>query len=340
MSVPDSQPTRRQPSSRQVDDLHALTGLLAQVRDLKRVRDHRSPRSLAERGFARAWRRLMAGETVEAVALSETAAAVTAVRLASLDLSVMTDHGLGEDEAAGVLHRAFDDVAAPLDPALAVSLRETLGPLPDGAVLGGGEPAFVQALIDQPRAGATHPGLPRLVLEPAESHGDHCFAVAVNATLLAPTFGADPARVFLTGLAHHLFNTSFPDAGFAADTLIGDDLLRRMASASTDWALAQLPDALRSRVEDALAVTHEEEFDRPEARAFHAADVLDRVLEMAWHARAARFRLADALGRDRAAGQLDVCHEGFYQAFQEDVLGRAGLWPDGVPLHLSNGKVA
>ena len=311
--------------------LGPLAALLAQVRDLKRVRDARSPRSLAERQFGRAWARLVAGEPVEAVALGETAAAVAAVRLAGLDAGVMMAHGLTEAEATAALAAAFDDslppersgVVGPLDADLQSRLREALGPARHGE-----EPGFVDLLVRQPRAGATHPGLPRLVLEPAESHADHCFCVAASGVLLAPRFGADAGRVFLVGLAHHLFNTSLPDAGHAGDVLLGDGLTARMAAVATDRALSSLPDALRPAVRDALALTTEERFGEPEARAFHAADVLDRVLEMAWHERSARFRLADALGSDTAAGQLDVCHGGFYQDFQQRVLHDAGLMKD------------
>ena len=302
--------------------LSPLAGLLAGVRDLKRVRDARSPRPLAERQFGRAWSRLAAGETTEAVALSETAAAVAAVRLAGLDAGVMAAHGLSAGEALGALTAAFDDVAGPVDADLRAVLRETLGPLPEGDP----EPAFVESLVRQPRAGATHPGLPRLVLEPAESHADHSFCTAVFGVLLAPAYGADPAGVFLAGLGHHLFNTTLPDAGFAADALLGEALAGRMAASARERALGQLPAALRAGVRDALETTREARFETPEARAFHAADVLDRTLEMEWHARAARFRLADALGADTAAGQLDVCHEGFYQTFQRGVLAEAGLW--------------
>lgn len=303
-------------------DLAPLASLLRQIRDLKRVRDASSPRSLAERQFARAWSRLVGGEEMGAVALSETAAAVAAVRLAGLDATTMWAHGLSDADAVDVLGAAFDDVAGPLDAGLHGRLRATLGPLPNGA----DEPTFVADLIRQPRAGATHPGLPRRVLEPAESHGDHCFAVAAFGVLLAPRFGADPAAVFLTGLAHHLFNTTLPDAGYAADELIGADRLATIMDAATDRALAQLPDALADRVRQALATTEQRQFETPEAQAFHAADVLDRVLETAWHETAARFRLADALGRDTDAGQLDICHPGFYQAFQQDVLRSAGVW--------------
>ncbi|MDT0631509.1 hypothetical protein [Rubrivirga litoralis] len=302
--------------------------LLRQIRDLKRVRDARSPRSLAERQFGRAWARLAAGEPVEAVALSETAAALAAVRLAALDAGVMMAHGLDESEALDVLGRAFDDLGGAVDAGLRGRLRAALGPLPHGE-----EPAVVDLLVRQPRAGATHPGLPRLVLEPAESHADHSFATAVFGVVLAPDYGADPAQVFLTGLAHHLFNASLPDAGHAGDVLIGDDLTARMATVATDRAVATLPVELQSLVRDALGLTREARFAEPEAQGFHAADALDRVLEMDWHARTARFTLDDALGSDTAAGQLDVCHGGFYQDLQRDVLRAAGLFAFDRPAH-------
>ena len=311
------------------DDLRPLAGLLRQVRDLKRIRDARSPRSLAERAFARSWARLGAGEAPEAVAFGETARAVAAVRLAGLDREAMTAHGLTGKEASGVLVRAFDDVAGPIEAGLRRRLRNALDAAPpeaSGAGPAGDPPAFVAALIAQPRAGATHPGLPRRVLEPAESHGDHCFVTAAFGVLLAPAFGAAPEAVFMTGLAHHLFNTTLPDAGYAADVLIGDALGARMAEAAADRALGQLREPLRQIARDAIARTRESAFGTPPARAFHAADVLDRTLEMEWHASAARFRLADALGRDTARGQLDICHDGFYQRFQQDVLERAGVW--------------
>ena len=308
-------------------------GLLRQLRDLKRVRDARSPRSLAERQFGRAWARLAAGEPVEAVALSETAAALAAVRLAGLDAGVMMAHGLDESEARDVLGRAFDDLGGAVDPDLRGRLRGTLaaptlrfGPLPHGD-----EPAVVDLLVRQPRAGATRPGLPRLVLEPAESHGDHCFAVAAFGVVLAPGYGADPAQVFLAGLSHHLFNASLPDAGHAGDVLVGAGLTERMATVATDRAVATLPVALQSLVRDALGLTREARFGEPEAQAFHAADVLDRVLEMEWHARSARFTLADALGDDTDVGQLDICHGGFYQDLQRDVLAAAGLMDRPAP---------
>ena len=57
----------------------------------------------------------------------------------------------------------------------------------------------------------------------------------------------------------------------------------------------------------------------PEARAFHTADVLDRVLEMKWHARTAGFTLQEALV------ELELVHEGPLQTFGDDVVAAAGL---------------
>ena len=104
-----------------------------------------------------------------------------------------------------------------------------------------------------------------------------------------------------------------------------------MTTVATDRAVATLPVALQSLVRDAIGLTREARFGEPEAQAFHAADVLDRVLEMEWHARSARFTLADALGDDTDVGQLDICHGGFYQDLQRDVLAAAGLMDRTAP---------
>ena len=62
------------------------------------------------------------------------------------------------------------------------------------------------------------------MLEPPEGHGDHCLVVAVLAAVLAPRYGADPARPFLAGMAHHLHNAALPDSGFAGEMLLGEHL--------------------------------------------------------------------------------------------------------------------
>ena len=57
----------------------------------------------------------------------------------------------------------------------------------------------------------------------------------------------------------------------------------------------------------------------PEAQAFHAADVLDRVLQVHHHARAAAFTASQALD------DLELVHEGPVQAFHDEVLQAGGL---------------
>ena len=57
----------------------------------------------------------------------------------------------------------------------------------------------------------------------------------------------------------------------------------------------------------------------PEAQAFHAADVLDRVLQVHHHARAAAFTA------DQALVELELVHEGPVQAFHDEVLAASGL---------------
>ncbi len=292
--------------------LAGLRPLLAEIGDAKRVRVAAGPGSLAEQAFARAWARLVAGEDVAAVADSETAAAVARARLAGIDAGVLTTAGLSDGLALDVLRRGFDEVAGALDPGLRDRLRAALGPLPSP----GPPPALAAALNAQPRAGATAPGMQRIMVEPPESHGDHCLTVAVYGALLAPLVGADPVEPFLLGLAHHLHNVVLPDAGFAGEVLLGDALEPVMATLE-DRELAALPAGLAARVRAVLALRPGA--DVPAARAFHAADVLDRVLQVHHHARAAAFTASQALD------DLELVHAGPVQAYHLDVLGAAGL---------------
>ena len=300
-------------------DLSTLTPLLRQLNGLKRVKTHGLMlASLADRVFFRGWERLLAGEPADKVALSETAEAVAAVRLAGLDAHGLADHGVDETAGRKVLKAAVMEAGGALDPGLRSRLLDVVGnaPEPDFEY-----PEFVEALLNQPRAGATHPTQPRLFLEPAETHGDHCGLVAVNGVVLSPAFGADPAAAFLIGLGHHLFNASLPDIGFAGDRLLARfGVAESVTAAAFEKAYEQMPEALADRVRDAL--THTKRTDTPEAQTFHAADVIDRTLEMAWHAESAGFELYDALGR------MNVVHEAPEQQLQRRVLESAGIWDD------------
>jgi len=297
---------------RQAASLAGLVPLAAELGDLKRVRDASSPDSLAARLFRRAWGAMSAGQDSREVALFTTAIAVAAARLGGIDRSVLLVAGLTSAEATAVLVRSFNEVAGPIDPTLADQLRGHL----EGAFRPGPAPAFAEALIRQPRAGATCPGKPRIILEPPEGHGDHCLVVAVLGTLLAPRYGADPAMAFLAGMAHHLHNAHLPDSGFAGEMLLGPHLgpimqtlfARELAtlagplSTATAAALATIPDA-----------------STPGGQAFHAADVIDRVLQMRHYDQVARFTV------DQALDDMDLVHAGPTQSFHKAVLQDANL---------------
>ena len=298
------------PLGAQQRGMGALTPLAAELGDLKRIRDASSPDSLAVRAFRQAWGRLAAGEDARAVALSTTADCLAAARLAGIDRAVLEAAGVADPGA--ILGRSFDEVAGPVAPALRAALRSCVGQV----VTAGAAPDFAEALIRQPRAGATCPGKPRLVLEPPENHGDHCLVVAVLGTVLAGVYGADPAVVFVAGMAHHLHNAVLPDSGFAGEILLGaelEPLMRRLFARE----LATLAPPVAATVRAALDTIGSAE--TPEGRAFNAADVMDRVLQMRQYDRVAAFTTSQALD------DLELVHAGPLQAFHQAVLAEAGL---------------
>ena len=295
--------------------LAGLVPLLQEIGDLKRLRSADGEGSLAERAFRRAWGAIVAGEHPADVARRETAAAVAAAKLGGIDARVLRRTGLDGEQALSILRRSFDSVAGAISEPLRTDLREGLG-TPAGDDAPAGLPSFVGALARQPRAGATAPGKPRIMLEPPESHAEHCGVVALYGVLLSGSFGAEPAGVFLAGLAHHFHNAVLPDAGFAGEELLGEHL-QPIFQKLNDEAISELPEAARGEVRSALGfVGHA---GSPGARAFNAADVFDRVLQMRHHARAAAFTL------DQALDDLDLVHEGPLKGFHEEVLREAGL---------------
>ncbi len=303
--------------------LVALTALAAELATLKRLREARAPESLASRLFRRAWADLLDGQDAETVALATTADALAALRLGAMDGAVLAGLGVPATAVPGVLAAAFDQVAGPVEPTLRARLRERLGtPIPLAAEV----PGFVESLLRQPRAGATCPGRPRIVLEPPEGHGDHCLVVAVLGVVLAGQYGAAPGTVFVAGLAHHLHNAAMPDSGFAGEMLLGAHLAPVMVRLFDD-VIATLPPALAAMVRAALRPIGGA--DTPEGRAFNAADVIDRVVEMRHFAEVAGFTTLQALG------EMELVHAGPLQAFHHAVMREAGLLegllvPDGV----------
>jgi 5'-deoxynucleotidase YfbR-like HD superfamily hydrolase len=292
--------------------LLGLASIAREAGDLKRTRDARSPESLAALAFRRAWSALSGGGDPAEVALGVTADCLAAARLGGIDASVLTQAGLDRAAALDVLRAGLNEMAASVRPDLAGRLRGHVAlDFPHGPL-----PGFVDALARQPRAGATSPGKPRLMLEPPENHADHCLLVAVLGVVASAEYGADPATVFVAGLAHHLHNAVLPDSGFAGETLLGGHLGPIMARLFED-GLAQLDPALESKVRAALATTGDAE--TPEGRAFHAADVIDRVQQMAHFARVAAFTV------DQALDDLELVHAGPVQTFHLAVLREAGL---------------
>jgi hypothetical protein len=297
--------------------LAGLRPLLSELLDLKRVRTPDHPEGLSAHGFRRAWAALAAGVDPGQVALRETALALAAVRLGGMDLEVLQRAGLSSGEATELLRRGMESAAGDrVEPRLREQLQAALaGPLGTERTA---PPAFVEKLVRQPRAGATSPHGPRILMEPLESHADHCYAVAISAVLVSPLMEAEPALPFLAGMSHHLYNAELPDAGFAGEVLLGEQMAPLMKRL-TERVLGELEARAATRVRTAHGLLAHS--GTPEARAFHAADALDRVLEMDYHARVAGFTLGQALE------DLELMHEGPHQAFERSVVKAAGVWP-------------
>ena len=292
----------------------ALLTLFRELGVLKRLHSAGRRGSIADRLFRAAWGALAVGDAPAEIAFRVTGAALAAARLGDLDGAALRALGLDDAEVSAILARAFDAVAEAIPEPLRATLRRRLGQLDvaDDA----GLPPFVAALEAQPRAGITAPGRPRIMLEPPENHAEHCLIVAVYGVLLAPTYGADPETVFLASLAHHLHNAAMPDSGFTGEVLLGEHLDAVIATAAAA-ALDQLAPALRAEVEFARAILPDAE--TPAGRAFHAADVIDRVLEIAQHLRAA------TLTMDVVLGEMELVHAGPVKGFHDRVLAEMGL---------------
>jgi hypothetical protein len=290
----------------------AALPFLRELGDLKRVRSAAAPGSIAERLFVAGWAALVRGDDPADVTMRVTASALVSARLGDLDLAAMHALGIGH-QADAVLERAFDEIADQVAPSLHARLRAAL-PLGRPAI--GDTPAFVGKLARQPRAGVTCPGQPRIMLQPPENHAEHCLMVAVYGVLASAWHGADPVPVFLAGMAHHFHNADMPDSGYSGEMLLGDALDTAIAHARAA-SMAELAPDLANVIGDALAPIGGDE--TPEARAFHVADVLDRVLEIEQHTRAARLTMQVVLG------DYGLVHDGPVKAFHDRILLDAGL---------------
>lgn len=291
-----------------------LLSLFIELNDLKRIASAGRDGSIATRIFGEAWATLVDGTPSDHAGWSITARALAAARLGDIDRSVIETAGISRNQATEILRRAVTTVGMPLPDPVRLRLDDDVsGP---GRVVVSDPPAFVAALARQPRAGITCPGKPRILLEPPENHAEHCMMVAVYGMLLAPHYGADPGRVFLAALSHHFHNAGMPDSGFTGEMLLGSHLETLMAY-YTGLCLDQLAPALRRQVEEARSILPTA--DTPEGKAFHAADVLDRVLQIKQYTR------AGALTSQQMLGEMALVHEGPVKAFHDGVLREAGL---------------
>ncbi|MGB7371225.1 HD domain-containing protein, partial [Erythrobacter sp.] len=168
----------------------------------------------------------------------------------------------------------------------------------------------------QPRAGVTGPGRPRRMLQPEENHAEHSFVVALYAGLLAPFYAADPARAFWHGMIHHLHSIAMPDAGFTGEVLLGDRL-DAVIDRARELALERLPDMHGATCRDHLNAIADD--TTPSARAFHAADVIDRVVEIEHHLKRSEVTMAVVLG------DYGLVHDGPVKTFHDRVLAEVGL---------------
>lgn len=299
--------------------LGALAGLAAELATLKRVRDAQSAESVATRLFRRAWEAVLLGQDIGEVALATTADALAALRMGAMDSALLSRLGIPAHAIGDILVASFDEVAAPVPGALRAGLRARVGePIPTAGVV----PGFVESLIRQPRAGATCPGKVRIILEPQEGHGDHCLVVAVLGVVLAGHYGARPAVPFLAGLAHHLHNAVMPDSGFAGEMLLGGYLQPAMQRLF-ETTVEAMPRALGLAVQEAMRAAGGA--DTAEGRAFNAADVIDRIMEMRHFAGVAGFTTQQALG------EMELVHAGPLQQFHHGVMREAGLMEEAGP---------
>ncbi len=304
-------------------DLVRTAGLLAELQDLKRLQPAHLPHSIATELFREAWMRVLRGDDTTEVALRTTLVALTSVLFPGADGRFFTVAGLDETDIAEVLHNALRRTGGRV---LEGQLYDRLAAgIPDLAQQFAGHaeqvyellPEALVVLCDQPRAGATHPELPRLVLSPPEMHSDHCLMTAVYAVLFAEQYGANPGTAFLGALAHHLHNAYLPDCGYAGELCLGRHLQQVIQNCRAE-ALAQFPSQLRPRITEALY--HHERIDTPEGLAISAGDVLDRVIDVKWRTRAAAVTDQDILG------ELDLVHPGPLKDFQTELLSATGLW--------------
>lgn len=306
--------SRKTKSENSAEILAAFVPLFWEINNLKRIRAANLKNSFAAKLYESAWQQIIGGGNVRAVAVETARNALIGATMGAIDARVLRSAELKQNAVETILCRAFDAVAAPVDTALRKEMRETI----DGKLNSDetANPHFVELLIRQPRSGATKTGAPKRIFDQPENHAEHSIIVGVYAVLLAPIYAAEIETVFFAALAHHFHNAYLPDSGFAGEESLGE-FLPRVFDVFRRKCLAEVPEKLHEKVWSALEII--EKADAPEAKAFHAADVIDRVLQMRHHAEANEFTLKYAME------EAELVHAGAIQEFHYGVLRAAKL---------------
>lgn len=289
--------------------------LLRELNDVKRLyAQNLNGRSYTTVVFLNSVLALQSGEHLHAD--MHCAAIVTAARLGAITTSVLLHSGLSRIESQSVFENSILTHEC-----LSPSVRSSLQPACEQLSLyhveeGRTSSDWATRLTAAPRAGATCPGKARIVLEPAEMHSDHCVMVASYAYLLADIFGANREDAWLIGLCHHLHNAYLPDAGFTGEILLGDHLTK-IVNKHRQGVMATFSDHYRDRV--VRLFDEIDNLNSPLAQTFHAADTIDRVIQMEHYARAAEFSVSKAMN------DLNLVHDGQAQEFQHSLLQSIGM---------------
>lgn len=299
-------------------ELSKLVPLMREIGNLKRIRDAQTKDSMAARMFERAWARIIGGEAVRSVAVTMIAEAIIAVNLGAIDAPILRSAEISDDDIETILVRAFESSASHLDVNLADELRFKISKtVREKKSDNDYQPVrFVENLKRQPRAGATKSGAPKSVFDQPENHAEHCLTVAVIGAILAVHFDADLETTFFAGLTHHFHNAYLPDSGFAGEESLGE-FLPLIFQSFRHRCLEEVPENLHEKIWRIFEMI--ETADQPEAKAFHTADVFDRVLQMRHHAEANEFTLRYAME------ETELVHAGPVQNFHYEVLQAAKL---------------
>lgn len=170
--------------------LMALANLCASLAMLSRAPGPNRRDSLALRLHDRAWARLLAGQGANTAMLATLAEALASLRLGELDTAGLAGLGVAPAAAAAAPLRALNAALAAVHPRLRPSLRaHAEAPLPPPLPL----PACLRRQAERP------PGARQ-----GASLAERSLRLALLGAVLAAEEGADPAQLFLAGMAHAL----------------------------------------------------------------------------------------------------------------------------------------